>query len=242
MSTLREVLAGTSDKRHGPLSRLLLILTFVTGLVDAFSYLALGHVFVANMTGNVLFLGFALAGAKGFSIPASLAAIGSFIVGAIVGGKLSSLLARHRGRLLTAATTFQSIFFAIAIVLSFSLSGGISVGHRYPLICCLGVAMGLQNAVIRKMRVPELTTTVLTLTITGIASDHRSLGGPGWKIGPRFSSVAFMFLGAVVGALFVIHVSLIDPLVIVLGLTILVAVITEVLGRGENSWAQPPGA
>jgi hypothetical protein len=57
--------------REGPdglLPPLLLLLTVVTGLVDAASYLKLGHVFVANMTGNVVFLGFAIAGAGGLSI------------------------------------------------------------------------------------------------------------------------------------------------------------------------------
>ena len=70
---------------HGRLPPLLLAMTFVTGLVDAFSYLVLGHVFVANMTGNVVFLGFALAGAKGFSITASLVALASFWCGALAG-------------------------------------------------------------------------------------------------------------------------------------------------------------
>jgi uncharacterized membrane protein YoaK (UPF0700 family) len=54
----------TVDRSHGPLPALLVCLTVVTGLVDAFSYLSLGHVFVANMTGNVVFLGFALAGSR----------------------------------------------------------------------------------------------------------------------------------------------------------------------------------
>src|SRR6516164_4230187 len=61
--------------RNGPLSPLLLGLTVLTGLVDAFSYLVLGHVFVANMTGNVVFSGFAITGAPGFSLAASLAAL-----------------------------------------------------------------------------------------------------------------------------------------------------------------------
>lgn len=54
-----------SDPRHGPLPPLLLALTAVTGLVDAVSILRLGRVFVANMTGNVVFTGFALTGARG---------------------------------------------------------------------------------------------------------------------------------------------------------------------------------
>ena len=53
--------------RFGPLPPLFIAMTLVTGLVDAFSYLVLGHVFVANMTGNLVFLGFAVAGAHGFS-------------------------------------------------------------------------------------------------------------------------------------------------------------------------------
>jgi len=70
-----------ADDPHGPHAPLLLALTVVTGLVDAFSYLLLGHVFVANVTGNVVFLGFALAGAPGFSITASLVALGAFSLG-----------------------------------------------------------------------------------------------------------------------------------------------------------------
>ena len=72
--------ASTNQDRHGPLPTLLFVLTAVTGLVDAVSYLQLGHVFVANMTGNVVFLGFAASGAAGFSAAASLVAIAAFLV------------------------------------------------------------------------------------------------------------------------------------------------------------------
>ena len=69
-------------------------LTVVTGLVDAVSYLALGHVFVANMTGNVVFLGFAVAGAPGLSAPAALAA---FLIGASAGGRIAIRSGEHDG-------------------------------------------------------------------------------------------------------------------------------------------------
>jgi hypothetical protein len=85
---VRETLLPRPGGRHGPLPPLLVGLTVVTGLVDAFSYLVLGHVFVANMTGNVVFLGFALVGAPGFSIAASVAALMSFWLGALVGGRV----------------------------------------------------------------------------------------------------------------------------------------------------------
>src|SRR5919201_6283949 len=91
-----------ADDAHGPLPLLLLGLTVVTGVVDAVSILALGRVFVANMTGNVVFVGFALAGAAGFSNAASLSALGGFLVGAAVGGVAVDRLGSHRGRLVAA--------------------------------------------------------------------------------------------------------------------------------------------
>src|ERR1700745_759862 len=92
--------SGTGPKEQGPLPPLLLALTVVTGVVDAVSILRLGRVFVANMTGNVVFSGFALVGAPGFSLSASLAALAGFLVGALGGGRLTGRLGRDRGLLL----------------------------------------------------------------------------------------------------------------------------------------------
>src|SRR6266487_1585290 len=93
---LRQTLVPRGEVKHGPLPPLLVAMTLITGLVDAFSYLVLGHVFVANMTGNVVFLAFASAGASGFSILASLVALGSFVLGSLGGGLLGSRLGHHR--------------------------------------------------------------------------------------------------------------------------------------------------
>src|SRR3954454_18779561 len=68
---------------------MLLALTAATGAVDAVSYLGLGRVFTANMTGNVILLAFAAAGVPGLSVPRSLAALGGFFIGAVVGGRLA---------------------------------------------------------------------------------------------------------------------------------------------------------
>jgi uncharacterized membrane protein YoaK (UPF0700 family) len=69
---------------------LLHIATAITGLIDAISYLALGHVFTANMTGNVVFLAFAVAGAPGLSITGSLTALIAFLIGALIGGRVAT--------------------------------------------------------------------------------------------------------------------------------------------------------
>ena len=72
LTDVRDTVAPARGSKDGLLPPLLVALTAVTGLVDAFSYLVLGHVFVANMTGNVVFLAFALAGTGGFSALSTL--------------------------------------------------------------------------------------------------------------------------------------------------------------------------
>src|SRR5436309_8803657 len=78
---------GAASVRH-PLTRALLALTFTTGLVDAVSYLALGRVFTANMTGNIVLLGFGIAGSGDLPVVAPLVSLASFLVGAGAGGGL----------------------------------------------------------------------------------------------------------------------------------------------------------
>src|SRR5437764_3311315 len=81
--------------RH-PLARTLLVLTFTTGLVDAVSYLGIGHVFTANMTGNIVFLGFGIAGSGGLPVVAPLISLAAFLVGAGGGGVLAERIGdRH---------------------------------------------------------------------------------------------------------------------------------------------------
>jgi uncharacterized membrane protein YoaK (UPF0700 family) len=113
-------------------------------------------------------------------------------------------------------------------------------GVRYPLIVLLGLAMGVQNASARALAVPDLTTTVLTLTITGIASDSRLVGGPDSRIARRAMSVGAMFLGALVGAMAVLHGN--HPALPLLLAALLLAVVTAVafaLTRSDRAWVQP---
>jgi uncharacterized membrane protein YoaK (UPF0700 family) len=224
------------DERHGPLPPLLLALTIVTGLVDAFSYLVLGHVFVANMTGNVVFLAFALAGASGFSIPASLLALGAFFIGAGAGGRLGIRLGAHRGRLLTVACLLEAILVATAVVLTAAVGDPTSGAPRYVLIALLGVAMGIQNAAARKLAVPDLTTTVLTLTIVGMSADGLFGGGPNSRVGRRLLSVLAMFLGALAGSLLVLDLT--DALSIGMALLVLcvVGIGAVALSRLDRPW------
>src|SRR5919197_6530192 len=100
-----ETLAPRRERRDGVLPPLMILLTIVTGVVDALAYLKLGHVFVANMTGNVVFLGFAAAGAHGLSVAGSLLALACFLPGGIAASRLAARLGDDRLRQLRAATT-----------------------------------------------------------------------------------------------------------------------------------------
>ena len=145
------------DSRNGPLPLLLLALTVVTGMVDAVSFLAFGRVFVANMTGNVVFLGFALGGVTDFSIAASLVAIATFLVGALAGGRVGSRFSGHRGRLLAVGVTIEIALVGVAVVVALVSSNVASSEVRSALIVIMALAMGVQNAFARRLAVPDLT-------------------------------------------------------------------------------------
>lgn len=218
------------------------MLSVITGLVDAVSYLALGHVFVANMTGNIVLLGFAIAGAPGLSIPASLAALAAFLLGAVAGGRIAARFGGHRGQHLRTASACAAPLLLIAFLVAVLAGQPVSSGARYALLVPMGLAMGLQNATARRLAVPDLTTTVLTLTLTGIAADSRLAGGPGGRPARRVLAVATIFLGALVGALFVVHVDLFIPLALAAVLMASTALIAHSRSKGAPGWTRPPGS
>jgi uncharacterized membrane protein YoaK (UPF0700 family) len=187
----------------GRLPLMLLAVTAVTGVVDAVSILALGQVFVANMTGNLVFVGFAVAGAAGFSLTASLCGLGGFLVGAGAGGQQVARLDVDRSRLFALAVSAELALLAVA-TLVVGLSAHPDRSDRNAAVAPLAVAMGMQNAVARHLAVPDLTTTVLTMTLTGVASDLRR-GEHGTALARRFLAVLAMFAGAVLGAGLVIQ-------------------------------------
>jgi uncharacterized membrane protein YoaK (UPF0700 family) len=189
------------------LPRLLLVLTATAGLVDAVSYLELGHVFVANMTGNVVFLGFSIGGASGLSTLASLVATAAFLIGAMGGGRLAVSFGDARDRALAAAMEAQLVLVAAAAIVA-ALAGVRGSASRYTLIVLLAVAMGTQTAIARRLGVRDLPTTVLTQTLAGLASELR-IGSVRSDplVRRRLLAVAAMLLGALIGALLVLNVA-----------------------------------
>lgn len=203
---LANTLNPRSKTPDGPLPFLLLGLTLLSGLVDAFTYLVLGHVFVANMTGNVVLLGFSVGGIGGFSVVASLTALLAFGVGSRVCGRLLRSTGGHRGRELLAFSSAQWVLLALAGVAWMILPGG---GPSSPgslvTVALMALAMGLQSQGARHLKVTNMTTTVLTMTLTGLFADSAVTGTAPQHQGRRVLSVLAMVLGAFLGALLVSH-------------------------------------
>ncbi len=202
-----------------PLARTLLVLTFTTGLVDAVSYLGLGHVFTANMTGNIVFLGFGIAGSGGLPVVAPLVSLGAFLVGAGAGGVLAVRMADDHPRHFAWALAIEMTLIAVAAGLAAAVDVRPAALSSDVLIALLALAMGLRNATVRRIAVPDLTTTVLTMTLTGLAADSPLFGGTGKGSTRRTAAVLGMLAGALAGAL-MLKTSLVLPLAVAAALAL----------------------
>lgn len=221
-----------------PLPKLLLLLSVTTGLVDAISVLGLGKVFTANMTGNVVFLGFAVMGTPSFTALYYVVAIGTFMGGALLSGFIGRI--HHEKPLrhwLIAAAVIEAVLLCGAAVMAtgYDMATLTPARNLYAIIGLTAVTMGFRNGTIRQLKVPDLTTTVLTLTITGLASDSSLVGGtnPNWL--RRVASVLAIFVGAALGATLVMRYGLAIPLLLAA-----VLILVGTLGCATHSASAEP--
>lgn len=186
-------------------------------MIDAVSYLGLGHVFSANMTGNVVLLGFGIAGTGQLPVLSPIIAGAAFLLGAGLSSRLlagrSPLSAFPRALGLEIALLFIAAILAAAVDVHTNAFSGDAI------IAILAVAMGTRNAAVRRLGVPDLTTTVLTMTLTGLAGDSKLAGGSGKGTLRRLAAVGSMLAGALIGALLV-KSSLVAPLLAAAGVTL----------------------
>jgi uncharacterized membrane protein YoaK (UPF0700 family) len=234
--------------RAEPLLLALSLLTLVTGLVDAACYLGLGRVFTANMTGNVVLLAFGAAGAQGLPVLAPTVSLAVFLAGAAAGGRLASRLVGPAGAEVPAAVRRRWVMIALlAELLLVVVAGVVAVGlpvdaagaRRYVVIGLLAAGLGLQNATVRRLAVPDVTTTVLTLTLTGLAADSWLAGGHSPRIGRRLAAVGLMAAGALAGAL-LLRVDVALP-VLAAAVVIALAAVALRFGRQERPYALSRG-
>ncbi|MBZ4318045.1 YoaK family protein [Streptomyces huiliensis] len=221
-----------------PLLAALLALTVVGGVLDAVSYLGLGHVFTANMTGNVVILGFSATGAAGFSAPASSLALAGFLFGALLGGRFGTAMAGRSRRLwLGGALAAEALLTGVAAGLVAGVPGG--EGRRFTVITVLAVAMGVRVATVRALAVPDMMTTILTRVLTGIAADSRLAGGSDTRLGRRVGSVLAMALGATAGGWLLLHHGPVWPLALASCCVALLAAGCLAAGTGRTPGTGP---
>lgn len=209
---------AATSVRH-PLTRALLALTFTAGLVDAVSYLGLGRVFTANMTGNVVLLGFGVARGGGLPVVAPALSLAAFLLGSVAGGAVVKRLARSHPMLVARALGIEASLLATAAIV-------VAVTHPHPggafayaVIALLALAMGVRTTTVRRIGVPDLSTVVLTQTLASLASESPLAGGSGKGSVRRLAAGVAMFAGAVAGAL-LMKISLVLPLALASGLAL----------------------
>lgn len=182
--------------------RLMLVLTFVTGIIDAIGYLGLDRVFAGNMTGNVVILGLGLAGADELPVLGPAVALGGFLLGAALAGR--ALRRSARGEWTATGTRVlvgcAAVLSAAAVLLLFAEN----LVQRLVMTSAtllLATAMGAQAATARRLAVQDVTTVVVTSTLTGLAADSWFAGGDSALWLRRVGAVMAIIAGAVAGAL-----------------------------------------
>jgi uncharacterized membrane protein YoaK (UPF0700 family) len=206
---------------------LLVALTFAAGCVDGISYLGLGRVFTANMTGNAVLLGLAIGQTEELRVVHAAVALGFFILGVMLGARL---VGGGQERILWS----RRITFALAV--EFVLLGGFAVAwwiigaepagsELDVLIAMAALAMGLQSAAARRCAVSGVSTTYITGTLTGLMAELAAFAGAPSDWGRLIGVLAALVAGAVVGGLAHIHFPVWSAIVpaAVLGMVVIVA-------------------
>jgi len=178
----------------------LLLLTTSTGAIDAVSYLALDRVFTGNMTGNVLFLGFALVGVPGIPFLNNAVALAGFVVGSIVSGRI---IGRHQAQGFPRSSAWILVAGAVIIVgLGTAWLTMVDLPEPSLLVitALLAAVMGAQVSAVKPIGNSDVTTIVVTNTVANLARDSRLGGGHGQRWIPRLLAVVAMGAGAAVGA------------------------------------------
>jgi uncharacterized membrane protein YoaK (UPF0700 family) len=184
----------------------LLLLTLSTGVIDADSYLALDHVFTGNMTGNLLFIGFAVAGVKTIPFVNNSLALLGFVVGTIAGGRI---VGRDHPRGLPRVSAWVLLaggILALGIATTWTVLRTLDQPILLVLTFLLACVMGSQVSAVKPIGNSDVTTIVVTNTLANLARDSRIAGGKYENWAPRLLAVLAMGVGAAIGAV-IIHFS-----------------------------------
>lgn len=227
------------DDRDGPLPALLVGFTMLGGVVDAVSILSLDHVFVATITGNVVFIGLGLVGAGGFSVVSPVVAVAGFLVGVIAGAPLCRRSGGHRGRAVRNVAAWKATLAVPVNIIVVFATEPLHPGVRLTITVLLAASMGAQLTLIRYIRVPDLVTVLITLTMIGVITERGRDRHDPVRYRRTLSILAFA-VGVVSGGALAQYVF--PGVALLLGLVIIlvVGVISHLVSRDEASWSALP--
>src|ERR1700724_2675584 len=182
---------------------LLNALTVSSGAVDAISFLALGKVFSAFMTGNIAFLGLRAAGATAPGAVAILTSIGGFAAGVYLSTRIvqPSAGADIWPRTGSIALGVSLIAHATFLAIWFASNGQPSNNVAHVLLGLWGFAMGMQSAAVRRLRVDGVFTTAATATIIFLVGDLTKWSVTGAERRRLAGVLVSLFVGACAGGL-----------------------------------------
>jgi uncharacterized membrane protein YoaK (UPF0700 family) len=113
---------------------------------------------------------------------------------------------------LLSALAAEATLLALASVLALAANVRVGSSAAYAIVALVALAMGVRNAIVRKLAVPDMTTTVLTMTLTGLVADHPvparwpAGGERDWRTpARRIGVVLAMLVGALLGGLLQKH-------------------------------------
>ena len=204
---------------------LMMALTLVTGVVDAVGYLGLDHIFTGNMTGNVVILAMALAGAANLPTLGPLVALGAFLLGAAVAGFTLQSSPKGWNRRVTLLLTAGCIALTGTAAISLIVEDVGRPSIRVIVAAVIAMHMGSQALIARHLGVRDMTTVVITSTMTSLAGESLVSKQRPRLLNRRLGAVLAMFAGAAIGVL-LLHIHLSVPI----GLGIAITAAVTVLG------------
>ncbi|MBA8823059.1 uncharacterized membrane protein YoaK (UPF0700 family) [Saccharopolyspora lacisalsi] len=219
--------ASAHEPSDSGLPTVLMGLTVLSGIIDAVSYLGLGRLYLGKMTGNIVVLGISTAQVPGFSLSAPGTALLSFLVGAVLGGRLRTDLGHTKFRWVTVALALEASLLAASAStagVAAADGSGLTETEILVLIMLLAMAMGLRNATVRKLAIPDMTTTLITLTLADVAADSFLAGRRNPRLNRRIGAVLSIFGGALLGGYLVFRYGLAVPLAVAAALATALAV------------------
>lgn len=208
---------------------LMMALTLVTGVVDAVGYLGLDHIFTGNMTGNVVILAMALAGAANLPTLGPLVALGAFLLGAAVAGFTLQSSPKGWNRRVTLLLTAGCIALTGTAAISLIVEDVRQPSIRVIVAAVIAMHMGSQALIARHLGVRDMTTVVITSTMTSLAGESLVGKQRPRLLNRRLGAVLAMFAGAAIGVLLLqIHLSV--PISLGIAITAAVTVL------GSRRW------